>query len=58
MCKHTDCEKSSSCLRILAPPDTEQIYMKFYNICSESNSYQWFWQAPNELIAKKEDVVT
>ena len=57
MCKHSECEKSSSCLRILAPPETDQIYMRFHNICSENNQYQWFWQAPDELIIKQEEVV-
>ena len=54
MCQFTDCEKSSNCLRILAPPDVEQVYMKFKNICSESNQYQWYWQAPDNFIVKKE----
>jgi len=55
MCKHYECEKSSSCLRILAPPETDQVYMRFHNICGEFNQYQWYWQAPNELIVKKEE---
>ena len=54
MCQFTDCEKSSSCLRILAPPDAEQVYMKFKNICGEFNQYQWYWQAPDHFIVKKE----
>jgi len=56
MCKFLECPKSSNCLRFLAQPDEEQVYMRFYNICSESNSYQWYWQAPNELIKKEDDV--
>ena len=42
-------------MRILAPPETDQVYMRFHNICGEFNQYQWYWQAPNELIVKKEE---
>jgi len=55
MCQFIACEKSSSCLRILALPDVDQVYMKFKNICGEFNQWIWYWQAPNELL-KKEDV--
>ena len=54
MCQFTECEKSSSCLRILAPPDVEQVYIKFKNICGEFNQYQWYWKSPDHFIVKKE----
>ena len=54
MCQFIACEKSYSCLRILATPDAEQVYMKFKNICGEFNQYQWYWQAPDNFIVEKE----
>lgn len=49
MCQYDQCLRHNSCYRFLAELNPQwQSYMKFQNICNESNNYQWYWKAELE----------
>lgn len=52
MCKYDKCIQKELCHRFNAipEPDNQQVYMRFENICLESNEYQWFWGDRSKLI--------
>ena len=57
MCENLyDCPKANSCHRFLADKSEDQVFIKFWNICKESNNYKWQWVINEELIIKEEDV--
>lgn len=54
-CSFAECPKSSSCLRFLVPEDNSKVYMRFYNICRESNNFLWYWEVVKEFVKKEDD---
>jgi len=59
MCKNinNNCPKANSCHRFLAEKSEEQIFMKFHNICKESNNYKWYWEEKQEITVKVEEPI-
>lgn len=50
-CKHNECEKSNSCYRFLAKPESkDQAYNKFENICTPENNYKWYWEVKDTAL--------
>ena len=53
-CKNEhNCPRAETCYRVHAEIE-EPNYMKFYNLCKESNNYQWYWGMNQEIIPKEE----
>jgi hypothetical protein len=48
MCNFSECPKSNECFRFMAIPMVGQNYIEFKNICSERNSFKWFWMIEND----------
>ena len=50
LCEYSDCPQSMICSRFLYKGYANPVYIKFKNICDQSNDFQWFYGDRRKLI--------
>ena len=50
LCEHSDCIQSMACSRFLYKYSSNPVYIKFKNICDQSNDFLWFYGDRDKII--------
>ena len=50
LCEYSDCLQSMVCNRFLYKNSSNPVYIKFKNICSKEDNWQWFYGDRSKMI--------